>query len=224
MEIAAIGDVSLKCERNYRTSNSRPGRETFVMDLTETARLMEANRLQVFNQRDPARRREIIGRTYAADVRWTDDDGTTVGQDALNTKAEQLLGGPVAGLVFGKKGAVCGTTGLGFMAFELSGVRNSLGPPTRADQSRICNGLSTMPTNVRIHSAAIDPSTGRWSTDSVTRMTVATASSPSCTTGSLRAAPTARIADCGGLMMAENSSVPYIPRFEMQNDPPSISR
>jgi hypothetical protein len=89
------------------------------MDLTETARLMAANLLQVFNERDPARRREAIAHTYAADVRWTDDDGTTVGHDALNTKAQQLLDGPLAGLVFVKKGAVYGTTGLGFMAFDL---------------------------------------------------------------------------------------------------------
>jgi hypothetical protein len=89
------------------------------MDLTEIARLMEANLLQVFNARDPARRREVIARIYAADVRWTDDDGTTVGHDALSTKAQQLQDGPLTGLVFVKKGAVYGTTGLGFLAFDL---------------------------------------------------------------------------------------------------------
>lgn len=73
------------------------------MDLAEIARLMEANLLQVFNERDPARRREVIARTYTANVRWTDDDGTTVGHDALNTKAQQLHDGPLAGLVFVKK-------------------------------------------------------------------------------------------------------------------------
>jgi hypothetical protein len=89
------------------------------VDLTEIARLMEANLLQVFNERDPARRRGVIARIYAADVRWTDDDGTTVGHDALNTKAQQLQDGRLAGLVFVKKGAVLGTTGLGFLAFDL---------------------------------------------------------------------------------------------------------
>ena len=48
-----------------------------AVDLTETARLMEANLLQVFNERDPARRREVIARTYTADMQWTDDYGTT---------------------------------------------------------------------------------------------------------------------------------------------------
>jgi hypothetical protein len=89
------------------------------VDLTEIARLMEANLLQVFNERDPARRREVIARIYAADVRWTDDDDTTVGHDALNTKAQQLQDGPLAGLVFVTKGAVYGTAGLGFLAFDL---------------------------------------------------------------------------------------------------------
>jgi hypothetical protein len=98
---------------------SRTGKETLVVDLTEIAGLMEANLLQVFNERDPARRREVIARTYAADVRWTDDDGTTVGHDELNTKAQQLLDGPLARLEFVKKGGVCGTTGLGLMAFDL---------------------------------------------------------------------------------------------------------
>jgi hypothetical protein len=65
---------------------------------------------------------------------------------------------------------------------------------------------------------------GRWSTDSVTRMTVAIAGSPSWTTDSRGAGPTTRIDDCGWLMMAENYSVPYIPKFEMQNEPSSTSR
>jgi hypothetical protein len=46
------------------------------MNLTEIARLMEANLLQVFNERDLARRREVSAHTRTADVRWTDDDGT----------------------------------------------------------------------------------------------------------------------------------------------------
>jgi len=38
-------------------------------------RLMEANLLEVFNQRDTELRRAAITRTYAPDVRWTEDDG-----------------------------------------------------------------------------------------------------------------------------------------------------
>ena len=46
------------------------------------------------------------------------------------------------------------------------------------------------------------PSTGRWSTESVTVITAAGTTAPSSTTGSLRTAPTARIAAWGGLMIA----------------------
>jgi hypothetical protein len=39
------------------------------------SRLMEANLLGVFNERDGERRAAAIRGTYAADVRWTDDEG-----------------------------------------------------------------------------------------------------------------------------------------------------
>src|SRR6266404_1455958 len=68
-----------------------------AVDLPETACLTEANLSQVSNARDPARRREVIAHTYTADVRWTDDNGTTVGHDALSTKAQQLQDGPLTG-------------------------------------------------------------------------------------------------------------------------------
>ncbi|MDT5210640.1 MAG: hypothetical protein QOF67_3055, partial [Mycobacterium sp.] len=49
--------------------------------------LMEANLLGVFNERDPQRRALAIEGTYAPDVRWTDDEGITVGREALEAKA-----------------------------------------------------------------------------------------------------------------------------------------
>ncbi|WP_239645454.1 hypothetical protein [Mycobacterium sp. UM_CSW] len=46
--------------------------------MTETIDdLMEANLLGVFNERDAERRAPAINSTYAPDVRWTDDEGTT---------------------------------------------------------------------------------------------------------------------------------------------------
>ena len=36
-------------------------------------------------------------------------------------------------------------------------------------------------------------------------------------------APTANMADCGGLITAANSRMPYIPKFEMVNPPPAYS-
>src|SRR6266849_2979273 len=43
---------------------------------------------------------------------------------------------------------------------------------------------------------------------------------PASTTGTSLIAPTARIAASGGLMMATNSSTPYMPRFEIENVAP----
>jgi Amidohydrolase family len=85
------------------------------------------------------------------------------------------------------------------------------------------SGCSIRSVNAASHRAARAPSIARWSTDSVQRITVATRTSPSTATGCCFAAPTARMPDCGGLMIAENSCVPYMPRFDTEKTPPSIS-
>jgi len=60
--------------------------------MTQTIQqLMQGNLLEVFNERDPERRRAAISRIYAADVHWTDDEGVTVGHAALDAKAAYLL-------------------------------------------------------------------------------------------------------------------------------------
>lgn len=81
-------------------------------------RLMTGNLLGVFNERDPGRRREAISQIYAADVRWTDDEGVCVGHDALDAKAEKLQStlGP---LQFIAAGPVHQTTGFGYLAWHL---------------------------------------------------------------------------------------------------------
>ena len=90
--------------------------------MTETiSRLMEANLLGVFNERDAGRRAAVINTIYSPDVRWTDDEGSTVGREALDAKATALQS-QMQGLVFTKAGPVYETLGLGYMAFEL-------GPP-----------------------------------------------------------------------------------------------
>ncbi len=52
--------------------------------------LMRANLLEVFNERDDAKRRAAIERTYAAEVRWTDAEGVSTGRDALEAKCVAL--------------------------------------------------------------------------------------------------------------------------------------
>lgn len=80
--------------------------------------LMEANLLEVFNERDAQRRTAAIERTYAPNVRWTDDEGIVVGHDALNTKAIALQS-QLEGLVFTNAGPVHQTLGFGYLAWEL---------------------------------------------------------------------------------------------------------
>lgn len=81
-------------------------------------RLMEANLLAVFGERDPQRRAAAIANTYADDVEWIDDEGTATGHDQLNTKAIELQE-KLAGLHFVKAGPVRQTRGLGYLAWEV---------------------------------------------------------------------------------------------------------
>jgi hypothetical protein len=80
--------------------------------------LMEANLLGVFNERDARRRALAIQNIYAPDVRWTDDEGTTVGREALEAKARALQS-QMHGLVFTKAGPVYQTRGFGYLAWQL---------------------------------------------------------------------------------------------------------
>jgi hypothetical protein len=79
---------------------------------------MDANLLGVFNERDAQRRAATIDTTYAADVRWTDDEGVSVGREALEAKAIALQS-QMQGLVFTKAGPVYQTTGLGYLAWKV---------------------------------------------------------------------------------------------------------
>ena len=81
-------------------------------------RLMEANLLAVFDERDPQRRAEAIATTYADNVQWIDDEGVTTGHDELNAKAAELQE-KLLGLHFVMAGAVRQTRGLGFLAWEV---------------------------------------------------------------------------------------------------------
>jgi hypothetical protein len=54
--------------------------------------LLDTNLHRVFNNRDAADRRRVIGETYTEDVEFTDPEGTVIGRDALDEKAGDLLG------------------------------------------------------------------------------------------------------------------------------------
>jgi hypothetical protein len=80
--------------------------------------LMEANLLGVFNERDAQRRAATIETTYAPDVRWTDDEGVSVGREALEAKAIALQS-QMDGLVFTKASPVHQTHGFGYLAWNV---------------------------------------------------------------------------------------------------------
>jgi hypothetical protein len=80
--------------------------------------LMEANLLGVFNERDARRRAVTIDNIYTPDVRWTDDEGVSVGREALGAKANALQS-QMQGLVFTKASPVFQTTGFGYLAWKL---------------------------------------------------------------------------------------------------------
>jgi hypothetical protein len=82
-------------------------------------RLMESNLLHVFNERDPQRRLTAIDQIYSPDVRWTDNEGVSVGVDQLNAKAKALQYGQLAGLSFVKAGPVYQTHGIGYLAWNI---------------------------------------------------------------------------------------------------------
>lgn len=81
-------------------------------------RLVLANLLEVFNERDITARLAAIERTYSHGVRWTDSEGSVTGHHALNAKCvglQTMLGNQqfVAG------GPIHALDGFGQMAWQL---------------------------------------------------------------------------------------------------------
>jgi len=80
--------------------------------------LMHASLLEVFNERDRVRRSAAIARIYADDIRWTDDDGVTIGRAALDAKAVELQA-KLGDLQFIAAGPSYQTLGLGYLPFNV---------------------------------------------------------------------------------------------------------
>ncbi len=104
-------------------------------------RLMLANLLGVFNERDEAARRAAIERTYAPEVRWTDEEGVVTGRDALEAKCVALQAN-LASLEFVAAGPVRHLPGFAHLAWEL---RDPSGATVMSgfDVSVIADGLIT---------------------------------------------------------------------------------
>lgn len=87
--------------------------------MTDTvSNLMEASLLRVFNERDAQRRALAIETTYAPDVRWTDEQGTCWGREALEAKVEELQS-QMDAMVLTKASPVYQTRGFGYLAWTL---------------------------------------------------------------------------------------------------------
>jgi len=82
--------------------------------------LMQANLLDVFNERDASKRRAAIDRTYAAGVTWTDAEGVTTGRDALEAKCVALQQ-QLDNLQFVTAGPVHALPNFGYLAWHLAG-------------------------------------------------------------------------------------------------------
>jgi hypothetical protein len=94
--------------------------------------LMRANLLDVFGERDPAKRRAAIARTYAEDVVFLDPDEVTTGHERLDAKAQRLLDG-APGFVFAEDGPVYVNHDMGHLAW-------AFGP---ADAPPVVRGFDT---------------------------------------------------------------------------------
>jgi SnoaL-like domain len=108
--------------------------------MTDTvSNLMEASLLRIFNERDAQRRAQAIETAYAPDVRWTDDEGTCVGREALEAKVRELQS-HMDGMVLAKASPVYQTRGFGYLAWTL---RPEDGDPveTGFDAAIVRNGL-----------------------------------------------------------------------------------
>ncbi|WP_285106655.1 nuclear transport factor 2 family protein [Promicromonospora sp. MEB111] len=81
-------------------------------------KLMRANLLEVFGERDPARRVEAIRRTYTQDVVFADAEGQVEGHEALDTKVREIQDG-APGLVFRADGDFYQVQDMGYLAWAL---------------------------------------------------------------------------------------------------------
>jgi hypothetical protein len=81
-------------------------------------KLMRANLLEVFGERDLDKRRAAIERTYTVDVVAVDPDGQVSGYQELDAKVQQILDG-APGLEFRAEGDVYTSGDLHYLGWAL---------------------------------------------------------------------------------------------------------
>ena len=86
------------------------------------ARLMERNVSEVFGERDPARRKAVIDEIFTEDCAFFDAEGRATGRDAVDAKAEGILGDAPPEFAFAMAGPA-------EVIHDLGRVRWEFGPP-----------------------------------------------------------------------------------------------
>ena len=109
-------------------------------DAIET--LMLDNLLAVFNERDDELRRAAIARTYATDVRWTDDEGVTTGHAGLDAKCVALQGN-LGDQQFAADGPVRRLSGFGHLGWHLLDPGSGKPVLSGFDAALIADGVIT---------------------------------------------------------------------------------
>ena len=92
--------------------------QSIVESAERIRELMLSNLFEVFSERDPDRRWDVITRNYTEDVIWTDPEATARGRDAFAERAQQFLDG-TPDFVFTAAGPVIVSRDLGYLAFNL---------------------------------------------------------------------------------------------------------
>ncbi len=90
--------------------------------MLDPATLVQANLLEVFGERDPARRAAAIERIHAPQVVFTESEGSVTGRDAIAAKAQAILHGAPDDFVFAPEGAA-------YSAGDVAYVRWTFGRP-----------------------------------------------------------------------------------------------
>jgi len=80
---------------------------------TTPAQLMTASLLEVFGERDPARRRAAMQHTFAADVTFHDAEGNVTGHETLEARIEALDAGAPPDWAFQAAAPAAGMADLG---------------------------------------------------------------------------------------------------------------
>ncbi|MDA2892060.1 nuclear transport factor 2 family protein [Mycolicibacterium sp. BiH015] len=104
--------------------------------------VMLANLLDVFNERDGAKRQAAIAATYAEDVTWTDAEGVVSGRDALEAKCVQLQAN-LGESQFVAAGPVHALPGFGYLAWSLVDPTSGSPVMTGFDVALVRDGLIT---------------------------------------------------------------------------------